>query len=147
MTETSSSLADLVQILNDGVDFYHGAAGKVSDQSLVDCFQRMSFLKKTIASDLNAEIAMEGDTPRESGTFAGTMRKSYADMLAKFSDNTAQQYISQLEEHEDRLLAAFREALLSDPSSRVRELALLYFPEVEKMHADMRRLKRDSSDE
>ena len=35
-----------------------------------------------------------------------------------------------------------REAVLADPSARVRELALLYFPEIEKMHADMRRLKQ-----
>lgn len=146
MTETSSSLADLVQMLNDGVDFYLGAAGKVGDPALIECFQRMSFLKKTIASDLNAEIALEGDKPRESGTLAGAIRKGYADLLAKFGDDNARQYISQLEEHEDRMLAAFREALLSDPSSRVRELALLYFPEIEKMHADMRRLKHERRD-
>lgn len=143
MTKIASSLAELVDILNDGIEFYLGAASKVSDPELIECFQRMSYLKKTIASDLNAEIALEGERPREDGSFAGSMRKAYADVLAKLADDTARQYIAQLEEHEDRLLAAFREALLSDPSTRVRDLALLYFPEVDKMHADMRRLKQD----
>lgn len=144
MTMVSSSLAELVQTLNDGIEFYLGAAGKVSDPELAGFFQRMNYLKKTIAADLNAEIAIEGDKPREAGSFLGSMRKTYADALAKLSDSTAQQYIAQLEEHEDRLLAAFREAVISDPSNRVRELALLYFPEIEKMHADMRRLKQSS---
>ncbi len=145
MNAIATSLAELVEILNDGIEFYLGAASKVSDSELVKCFQHMSNLKKSIASDLNAEIAIQGDAPLEHGSFAGTMRKAYADIIAKLSDDTAQQYISKLEEHEDRLLAAFREAVLGDPSSRVRDLALLYFPEIDNMHAEMRRMKQDRS--
>lgn len=145
MNAIATSLAELVEILNDGIEFYLGAAVKVSDPELVKCFQHMSYLKKTIASDLNAEIAIQGDAPRVHGSFAGTMRKTYADIIAKLSDDTAHEYISKLEEHEDRVLAAFREAVLGDPSSRVRDLALLYFPEIDKMHAEMRRLKQARS--
>lgn len=145
MTQVSSSLADLVQILNDGISFYLDAASKVSEPELSSFFQRMSYLKKTIAADFNSEIARQGDTPSEEGSFLGAMRAAYADVLAKLSDNTARQYIDELEEHEDRLVAAFREAVLADPSARVRELALLYFPEIEKMHAEMRRLKIQAS--
>ena len=136
----TTSLSDLVGHLNDGVDFYLDAAGKVSGP-LSDFFTRMSVLKRNIAADLNAEIEAQGGEPRLTGSLLGSMRTSFADLLAKLSDDTARQYIAQLEDHEDRMLADFREALLADPSLRVRELALLHFPEVEKMHADMRRLK------
>lgn len=136
----TDSLADLVGHLNDGVDFYLAAAGKVSDP-LSDFFKRMSLLKRRIADDLNAEIIAQGGEARLTGSLLGSMRTSFTEMLAKLSDHTAREYISQLEDHEDRILADFREALLADPSVRVRELALLHFPEVEKMHADMRRLK------
>lgn len=144
MNDIASSLGELAQVLNDGIEFYLGASAKVSDPALAEYFQRMSYLKKTIAADLNAEIALQGEAPREAGSFAGTMRRVYADVMAKLSEDTAQAYIAQLEDHEDVVLAAFREAVLGDPSSRVRDLALLYFPEIEKMHAEMRRLKLSS---
>ena len=141
MNDIASSLGELVQILNNGIEFYRGASAKVSDPALAGCFQRMAYLKQTIAADLNAEIAIQGEPPREAGSFAGSMQRAYADVLAKLSDDTAQIYIVQLEEHEDKLLAAFREAVLGDPSARVRDLALLHFPEIDKMHSEMRRLK------
>jgi uncharacterized protein (TIGR02284 family) len=141
MSKVSSSLAELVELLNDGIDFYLAAAGKVSDAELSEFLQKMSYLKKAIASDLNAEIAMEGDRPREHGTWLGGMRKTYTDMLSRFSDKTARDYISELEDHEDQLLAAFRQAVLESSSARVRDLALTYFPEIEVMHAQMRQLK------
>ena len=144
MTRVSSSLADLVEILNDGIGFYRDAANKVADPQLSEFFQKMSHLKKTIAADLNAEIANEGDEPREAGTWLGGMRKAYVDLLGRMGDQTVAKTIAELEEHEDRLMAAFRESALSDKSARVRELALAHFPEVEKMHAVMRQLKQQS---
>ena len=140
MSHVSASLSDLVQALNDGIDFYRHAAEKTEEKELAEFFQRMSYLKKTIASDLNAEIAIEGEKPTQSGSFVGGLRKTYADLKARMGDATPQ-YIAELEEHEDRLLTASREAALQDKSSKVRELALLYFPEIERMHSDMRRLK------
>jgi uncharacterized protein (TIGR02284 family) len=141
MSKVSSSLAELVELLNDGIDFYLAAAGKVSDAELSEFLQKMSYLKKAIAADLNAEIAIEGDRPREHGSWHGGMRKTYTDMLSRFSDKTARDYIAELEDHEDQLLAAFRQAVLESSSARVRDLALNYFPEIEAMHAKMRQLK------
>jgi len=142
MTAVAASLADLVRMLNDGIQFYSSAAGKVSDVDLASFFGQMANLKRRIADDLNAEIVEQGEPPLVDGSLMGVLRKAYADTLAALSDDTAQQYVSQLEEHEDRLLAAFREAVLGDSSSQVRELALRYFPEVETMHARMRTLKQ-----
>ena len=143
MTKVSSSLAELVELLNDGIAFYHDAAGKVSDPALSELMQKMSFLKKAIAADLNAEIAIEGESPREHGSWFGSMRRTYADLLARFGENDSErELIAKLEEHEDQLLAAFREATLGDSSARVRDLALNYFPEIEAMHARMRALKQ-----
>ena len=143
MTRVSSSLAELVELLNDGIAFYQDAAGKVGDPALSELMQKMSYLKKAIAADLNAEIALEGELPRDQGSWFGGMRRTYADLLSRFGDRDSERdLIAQLEEHEDRLLAAFREATLGDASARVRDLALNYFPEIEAMHARMRDLKQ-----
>jgi uncharacterized protein (TIGR02284 family) len=143
MSKVSSSLSELVELLNDGIAFYQDAAGKVSDPALSELMQKMSYLKKAIAADLNAEIALEGESPREQGSWFGSMRRTYSDLMSRFGDRDSERdLVAQLEEHEDRLLAAFREATLGDSSARVRDLALNYFPEIEAMHARMRDLKQ-----
>ena len=142
MSNVSSSLAELVELLNDGIAFYHDAARKVADPALSQLMLKMCHLKQAIASDLNAEIALEGETPREHGSWFGGMRRAYADLLARLGEVDGERdLIDRLEEHEDQLMAAFREATQADASDRVRDLALNYFPEIEAMHARMRDLK------
>ena len=136
-----SSLTELVQILVDGIAFYEQAAEKVRDHRLVDFFLRMGYLKKAIAADLEAELAYEGGGPVDGGSLRGRLRQTYADVLAALSDDTAQRYVQQLEQHEDHLLAAFRAASSDEAPERVRELARLYFPEINKMHVEMQLLK------
>ena len=76
----------------------------------------------------------------------GSMRRTYADLRSRFGGHDGERdLVAQLEEHEDRLLAAFREATLGNESARVRDLALNYFPEIEAMHARMRDLKQGGS--
>jgi uncharacterized protein (TIGR02284 family) len=142
MTQTSASLAELVSALNDGVAFYGRAAQKVGDPGLVDLFTRMAALKQRIAADINAEIALEGAPPRETGSVFGALRRFYADLSARIGEEEAPVYIARLEEQEDRLLAAFREAVLGGDSDKVRMLALRFYPEIDAMHAEMSRLKK-----
>jgi uncharacterized protein (TIGR02284 family) len=139
--EKIASLSELVQILMDGIAFYEQAAEKVGDDRLVDFFLRMGYLKKAIAADLEAELAFAGAAPPPGESMRGRLRQVYAEALAALSDDTARSYIEQLEQHEENLMAAFRDASRDDAPERVRELARLYFPEVNKMHVEMQRLK------
>jgi uncharacterized protein (TIGR02284 family) len=142
MPPTSASLDELVATLNDGVAFYERAATKVGDPGLVDLFGRMARLKQAIAGDLNVELALLGARPREQGSVFGAIRIAYAEVLGALTDQNAATYVARLEEQEDRLLAAFRDGVLAGDSSRVRDLALRYYPEVERMHAEMSALKK-----
>ena len=142
MPPPPDSLAELARALNDGVAFYERAARKVGDGELVGLFERMASLKKAIAADINAEIALDGEPPREAGTVSGAIRILYADVLGALTDQNAATYVARLEEHEDRLLAAFRAAVLAGDAPRVRDLALRYYPGIDRMHAEMSRLKK-----
>jgi uncharacterized protein (TIGR02284 family) len=142
VSPTSASLDDLVATLNDGVAFYERAAARVADPDLADLFGRMARLKQAIAGDLNVEIALLGERPRDQGSVFGAIRIAYAEVLGALTDRNAATFVAQLEEQEDRLLAAFRDAVLAGDSSRVRDLALRYYPEIERMHAQMSRLKQ-----
>ena len=142
MSQTSASLDELVAALNDGVAFYDHAARKVTDPGFIDLFERMARLKQAIAGDLNVEIALLGERPRDQGSMLGAIRIAYAEALGALTDQNAATYVARLEQQEDRLLAAFRDAVLAGDSSRVRDVALRYYPEVERMHAQMSRLKK-----
>jgi uncharacterized protein (TIGR02284 family) len=136
-----SSLAELMAVLLDGIAFYEQAAERVRDPRLVDFFLRMGYLKKIVAADLTAELARLGDAGDDADTLRGTLRQAYAEVLAELSDATARRYVEQLEQHEDRLLVAFRDATAEDTPDHVRELARVYFPMVDRMHREMQRLK------
>lgn len=130
-------LAELVDVLLDGIAFYEQAAERVGDPRLVEFCLRMGYLKKAIAADLVAELERAGDTTPD----AGSLRHAYAGVLAGLGDATARRCLDKLEEHEERLLAACRAALHPDSPGHVQELARVYQPMVDRMHREMRRLK------
>ncbi len=141
MSQMTHSLSDLVHVLNDGIGFYDEASRRAGNHVYTDVFARMHHLKSAIVADLNAEIALQGERPPINGTWLGDMRISYADLLIDMSEHPDHAYISQVEAQEDRVLGAFKNAIVSDKSERVRELARLYLPEVQRMHDEIKALK------
>lgn len=142
MTKTAHTLNGLVEALNDGIDFYDHASRNTTNTQYQDLFSQMGRLKSRIAVDLKAAVAQEGSTPDQDGTWLGSVRTGYADLKAKMSKDADAAYISSLEEQEDRVLHAFRDALDGDQPPKVRELAARYLPEVQQMHDRMRALKK-----
>ncbi len=142
MNKTAATLNDLVATLNDGIDFYDHAAKHTDNPGYRDLFQQMSRLKASIAADLRSEIAQQGEKPDQDGTWLNGMRKGYADLKAKLSKDSDAAYIASLEEQEDRVLEAFRDAVDADQPVRVRELAGRYLPQVRDAHDRMRALKK-----
>lgn len=141
MTNTTSSLNDLIEVLNDGVKFYDDAAKTTENANYKSLFTRMSSTKRSIAADLKAQVALHGETPADGGTVAGTLRKAYTDVAAKLTKTPDTTYISNLEETEDRILHAFQDALTSSDRAEVRQIAQNYLPDVRRMHEEMRTLK------
>jgi uncharacterized protein (TIGR02284 family) len=133
----NSPLAELVEVLQDGIAFYEQAAERVRDPRLVEFFLRMGYLKKAIAADLVAELVRQGEPAPD----PGSLRHAYAGILAELGETTAHRYLDRLEEHEERLLAACREALHPGAPEHVQDLARVYLPMVDRMHREMQRLK------
>ncbi len=141
MHADTSTLNDLIQVLNDGKTFYEEAAPKVRPD-LATIFQRMARTKSAIAGELAAHVASAGDKPAQSGTFAGSVRKLYADVRTSLSSDSDAEYVSQLEEFEDRILRQFRKAIENSDDANVRAIAQRHLADVTRDHDDMRALKR-----
>lgn len=142
MSKTTTSLNELIAVLNDGVKFYADAAGSTESEVYRNLFQRMASTKRAIAADLKAEVAYHGETPVDGGTVTGSLRQAYTDLRASLSENPDAQYISQLEDSEDRILHAFQDALTISDKAEVRQIAQNYLPDIKRMHSEMRELKQ-----
>lgn len=140
MGETTSSLNELLQVLNDSVGFYDDAAEKVGDSIYQSLFRRMAANKRAIAEDLRAEIAARGDAPA-GGSVRGSLRQGWTDLLARLSGEPELRFVSQLEESEDAVIRAFREAVLDSDRAEVRAIAQKHMAEINRMHEEIRNLK------
>ena len=137
----TATLNDLIEVLNDGKTFYEEASRHVH-ADLAAVFQRMARTKAAIASDLSGKVASRGDEPTSGGTFTGSIRKLYAEVRTSLASDADAAYIAQLEEFEDRILAAFRDAAEKTDDAGVREIAQRYLPDVTRDHNDMRAMKK-----
>ena len=142
MTKTTRTLNHLVEALNDGVEFHELAAKETNQPAYRDLFLNQARVKKAIAADLKAEVARLGDTPDADGTWLGGIREGYAKLKSKMVKDADAAWIASIEEQEDRVLEAFRDAAEADQPAPVRTLATRYLADVKQMHDQMRDLKR-----
>lgn len=141
MTKDAATLNEMIEVLNDGKKFYDEASIEVNRTDLKELFQRMARTKQDIAEHLRTAVVATGTKPSEGGSFAGTLRTAYAEIRTKLSSHKDYEYVSQLEEFEDRILHAFEHAISSSGDQNVRSIANRYMPEVTRDHDEMRTLK------
>lgn len=140
-SNSTHDLADLITALQDGVDFYDHAIEKRPKSPHNATYREFHRIKSSIIGDLKAAIALRGERPPSDGSWLSSVREGYADVRAMFVKDSDDSYLVNLEEQEDRVLKAFREALENSDSSTVRDMAAKYLPEVKRMHDQMRALK------
>ena len=142
MKPDTYTLKELVEVLNDSKKFYEEASTKVDQPELQQLFTRMARTKGAIASDLKTQITASGKKAPEGGTAGGTLKKAFGEFRAKLSSTPDREYIAQLEDFEDRIVDAFRDAAAESDDSAVRALATKYMPEVMRDHSQMSALKQ-----
>jgi uncharacterized protein (TIGR02284 family) len=141
MHQDTATLNDMIEVLDDGQTFYQEAATRVERPDLRILFERMARTKQSIAENLRTAVVAEGAKPPVDGSFAGSVRKAYAEMRAALSNHKDYQYVAQLEKFEDRILRSFEDAVAESDDDVVRSIAHRYLPEVTRDHNEMRMLK------
>lgn len=141
MSQTTHTLNDLLQVLNDSAGFYDDAAEAVGDSVYRTLFARMSENKRAIAEDLRAEVAARGDAPATGGTVGGALRQAWTELRARVGSQPELGFVTQLEESEDAVIRAFREAVLESDRAEVRAIAQKHMADINRMHEEIRNLK------
>lgn len=142
MNQNADVLQDLIQLAHDGAVFYTDAAREVKDPALVPLFTRMATAKRELVSALGGQLERVGAEVPASGTFGGSLRKTYTEVLAKLSSNDGKVYVDQLEDGEDRLLEHFEDAIADAESVELRAQLTAHLPSVRATHDEMRRVKQ-----
>lgn len=141
MALDTTTLRTLVEVLLDGQKFYQEALEKVELPEFKPLFTRMVQSKAAIAGDLNAKLVEVGETGETSGSIGGALLHGYDKLRASMSRSPDKQYVAQLEEFEDRIVAAFRDAAQNSKDADTRNLVSKYLPEVLRDHKEMSQLK------
>lgn len=137
-SNTEHTLNDLIEIARDGKDFYTEAAGKVKDAELSSLFTRIAAVKADIVTSLSSTVVASGGEPAKHGTMVGSMQQFYGKVRATLGD-TQYGYVAELEESEDRLLKAFKDAATdNDLTPAARQEITRFLPTVQETHAVMR---------
>lgn len=141
----TATLNEMIEVLNDGKKFYEEASIEVKRADLQTLFIRMARTKRAIANDLRTVVVANDAIPAEGGTFAGKLRTAYAEVRTMLSSHKDDEYVTQLEEFEDRIMCAFKNAASTSGDQAVRTIASRYLPEVLRDHNQMKALKAEST--
>ena len=136
--------ADIIQVLNSGIEFYSEAKQQVEDQKLAQFFDRMLNARRMVKQRLQPFAVLEEGKREQGSAFSVEVRKVYTKIMSAISADTDHTYISQLEEVEDKTLEELRIALKDKQPPQYEAALLQSMATMQDCHDEMRALKLSS---
>ena len=140
MSKRLENLNTIVGVLNSGAKFYRQASRQVGNEHLETVFIEHAELREGAARHIAGLIDDAGAEPAERAP-AEEARAMAAKVGSVFND-TDKTLVGSLEDHEDRTLEAFRQAIHHKDNHRDEAMLRDYMAEFEKSHERMRTLKQ-----
>ena len=85
--QISNKLNELLIKNYDAEKGYHNAIDNVESDRLKMFFKRRASERSEFAKEIKNEISQYGETPKDSGSFKGTMHRNWTDLKTTFSSN------------------------------------------------------------
>lgn len=139
MSKRLENLNNIVGILNAGADFYRRAARQTGSRDVEAVFVEHAELREAVARDLSQTIDDAGAEPAAAAP--SEQARAMASQVGTLFNDTDDVLVSSLEEHEDRTLAAFRQAINHKDNQRDEATLREYMAQFETSHDRMRTLK------
>ena len=149
MTDTTSSISDLIEISEDGTAFYEEAAQKVKDKKVSTLFARLAKAKSELAAELSGEVkpapkAGAKKAVKKPASSLGELSKVYAGMRKQWPDSPVERF-TRMAEIEGQLQTTFQKVVLDrDHSFVVRVLAKQYVSKAEVLNKELRACQRNA---
>ncbi|WP_395339458.1 PA2169 family four-helix-bundle protein [Ningiella sp. W23] len=141
MSNQVKKVADVIKVLQGGIEFYQEAIKKVDTQSFIGIFQRMISEKQEAINSLQPFAINEQGEKEDDTHWMIDSRKMYTSLISKMSSDAEHTYIDQLEEVEDKVLESLDDALSEEQPegclSALRQVRI----KAQKMHDEMKDLQ------
>jgi len=134
-------IAELIKVLNGGIEFYQNAKDKIDRLNIKSTFDTMIFEKQKAVEALQPFAIVEQGEIENDTAFAVDARQQYTKLLDTLTSDTEHTYIKQLEEVEDKVLEKFDSALEENqPAACAIELRRLQAI-MQRCHDEMKALQ------
>lgn len=140
--DDKETLRELIQTLNDGVEFYRAAVEKTESQEHQLIFQRVVRARVAALAYLQPYIVMEEGSPELGHTFGSVLHKMYPDILFGLNTNKDKTLLKQLEVVEDETLKAMQKALRQVESPMLKSILLDLYPRLNRCHHEVHHLDK-----
>ena len=131
------TLRELIQTLNDGVEFYRAAVEKTESAEHQRIFQRVIRARVAALAYLQPYMVKEEGSPELGHTFGSVLHKMYPDILFGLNTDKDKTLIKQLEVVEDETLKAMQKALQNIQSTMLKSILLDLYPRLNRCHDDV----------
>ncbi|MEL6801611.1 MAG: DUF2383 domain-containing protein [Pseudomonadota bacterium] len=140
MSKRLENLNSIVGVLAASAKFYRQSARQAGNADLERIFLEHADLRETTGRNIAQVIDDAGAEPAEAA--AGEQARAMAAKVGTLFNDTAETLVGSLEEHEDRTLEVFRNAIHHKDNNRDEQMLRDYMAEFEKSHERMRQLKQ-----
>lgn len=141
MSQRLNNLNEIIGVLKSGATFYRKASRQAQKPEREVIFVEHADLREKVARELSAIVEdAGGEVP--GGSALETAARATAQVGAIFGD-TDRNLVHGLEEHEDRTLQAFRNAVHHKDNERDEPILRDYMHQFELSHERMRQLKEE----
>ena len=132
------TLRELIQTLNDGVEFYRVAASKSEYTEHRFIFERMARARVAALSYLQPYMVQEEGTPELGHTFGSVLYKLYPEILYGLNLDKDKTLLQQLEIVEDETLLAMQKALRTIESNSLKIILLDLYPRLNRSQEEQK---------
>jgi len=134
-------LNGLIETTLDSADGYREAAKETEDSRYKSVFEKRSFERQQVATDLQGEVRQLGGDPEDDGSILAKAHRAFLDVKhALLRDEQA--VVNSVENGEDHIKAKYERALEdSDVSATTKEAIRRAYDSVKSGHDQMRDLK------
>lgn len=117
--ETIDTLNHLIHICEDTAAAFEEVADDIEYLELSQLFRSLCQQRRTFVEELSACVRQLGGEPDVSGTVTGKLQRGWIKLREALTSKVAHAVLQECERGEDRLVAAYREALakLVDPGA------------------------------
>ena len=140
-TPAAAPLDDLIEVLNDGINFFGDAADLSKVPLHARQFREVRADMQTIGEALRAAAPLGAPVRQQEGSLIAGLRQGWTDLRARFGDDPDDVYVLALEAQLDRVLDAFESAVAQAAPSPVRDVAREKLPHVRRMHNRLSAMK------